>query len=254
MNKHYLICIVLIFQYTSILCQNTVQISFNESTPSQATAFDSTWNQEGINLSLDLGWLESVASTDQQGDYYIFGGTNKNSGKFKADFTEFVYKIDSVHFDVFDACGACFIVNMYDHTNGNFNMEFASVSDYGEDTLYYTNTFSTNPDSLVLETWEGGFRKLTVFYSSELTDVFDYNSTEDNFQFSENKLLFKNGFSDRFIELKVIDVSGRVVYQNMKFTGTHLDLGSLNSGIYLISANDKRNEQKHVSMKIRITH
>jgi hypothetical protein len=229
--------------------QNTIVIEILNQDENLNTPIDSNWTIQELSchLSTSSCWIEPVTGSLNL-NYFMF------SGKFSVNFENFNFKVDSLIFETKDACNICFSAITYDNINGNFDMTGFPGYDNGEDTLKYINTFSTNPDSLVLDTWEGGFRKLTVFYSSEITNVFDYNSTNDNFQFCENKLIFSNGFSDSFIDLKVMDMSGKVVYQNMKFTGTHLDLGSLNSGIYLVSAIDKKQQQKHVSKKVRISH
>lgn len=221
-----------------IYSQNSIEIVFQNPINSGLLPFDSTWTNMNIVCELHTGWIEPIASFDQQGDYHIFGGDDTSSGKFKVDFNNFDYKIDSVHFDVFDACNACFFVTMYDQLNGDYDLESASIMDTNEDTLYYYNNSPNNPDSLVMETWEGGFRKLTIFYSNALSITSTENGSPLQFQLVDNKILCNPSSFSNAVDVMITDLNGKQVMYISEINHAETDINHLSSGIYLITALD----------------
>ena len=246
--------LLVIIAPTSIRAQSIIEITINPPSANPLTPFDSTWNADGIQCELETGWIEPVNSIDGGEDYYIFGGDSLE-GFFRMLLGNFPYKIDSIHFDVFDACNLCFAVTAY-YANGNIvEIEDQSIDDTNEDTLYFENFSSQNPDSIIMKTYEGGFRKITVFHSNEALNVNDTPENPTLLMFQNNEITIPQNFQNENYHLYLRDITGKIVTTHSLENKTSISMTEFTSGIYIASVVKLGGRKEEIySNRIFITH
>jgi hypothetical protein len=246
--------LLVIIAPTSIRAQSIIEITINPPSANPLTPFDSTWNADGIQCELETGWIEPINSIDGGEDYYIFGGDSLE-GFFRMLLGNFPYKIDSIHFDVFDACNLCFAVTAY-YANGNIvEIEDQSIDDTNEDTLYFENFSSQNPDSIIMKTYEGGFRKITVYHSNEALNVNDTIENPNLFTIQNNELTIPHRFQNENYNLYLHDLTGKTVASHSLENKPTVSISDVKSGIYIVSVVSSGKLKEVIQFnKIFITH